>query len=306
MVFYKFRTFTTSYYFPIMGKELQFMYGLYSAYGGFLSRCYWWLFMNFSIIRKVTQVDERHLPFPYQYIKSMDGSDCVMAFNIGSPGVEQKISILGYDRQKCMPFFAKFSQKKQAKQLTEHEASIYEKLKGTGLTPELLQLTKWDDSIYMKAEYIEGARPADMMINKHILDLTVQLGNYHLGTTGKNAEGLNTCLSHGDFCPWNILVDNDRYRLIDWELADERPLGYDLLTYICNVSALFEPTTPLLDAVKKQERWLMQYFSAFDIEDYTPYLRAFVDEKANYEQSKGDTSLARLYHSFKLSVSRFR
>ena len=46
MLYYRFKTFTTSYYFPRLSKEQKFMYGLYSAYGGKLSKIY----LTFSLL----------------------------------------------------------------------------------------------------------------------------------------------------------------------------------------------------------------------------------------------------------------
>lgn len=38
MKFYRFKTFTTSYYFPRLDAGHQYMYGLYSPYGGVFRR----------------------------------------------------------------------------------------------------------------------------------------------------------------------------------------------------------------------------------------------------------------------------
>jgi thiamine kinase-like enzyme len=54
---------------------------------------------------------------------------------------------------------------------------------------------------------------------KHIMRLEIQQNNFALTNT------------HGDFQPANILVDQDRFWLIDWEYSDIRQAGYDLLTF---------------------------------------------------------------------------
>ena len=94
------------------------MYGLYSPYGGVLSRVYWWLFRQSGLVRWATRIEEESMPFPYEAIRLMDGTDATMAFNMGSPGLEQKISILGIDNNSGGRFFAKYSQKEKAKALT--------------------------------------------------------------------------------------------------------------------------------------------------------------------------------------------
>lgn len=155
MKYYRFKTFTTSYYFPHLDSSLQYMYGLYSPYGGRLSKIYWWLFKHSSVVRSLTSVNEKDLEFPYSKIKASDGNDTLMSFNMGSPSVEQKISILGYDKTLDIPFFAKFSEKPRAKKLTKNEIRIYRMLDGTGLTPKLLQSVDTDDYVYLKAEFIK-------------------------------------------------------------------------------------------------------------------------------------------------------
>lgn len=295
MKYYKFKTFTTTYYFPRLSASQQYMYGLYSAYGGKLSRMYWWLFRHSSVVRSVTAVDDSRLDFPYHEIKMADGGDTLMSFNMGSPGVEQKISILGYDNAKRKPFFAKFSQKPQAMALTQNEVRVYKTLDGTGLTPQLLGVEETDKHIYLKAEYVKGHRPKERTLTPEVLRLSMALKDYHLTDLKENTEGLKMSLSHGDFCPWNILVDGEHWRLIDWECAADRTLGYDLLTYICQVSFLFNPEKSLCQAVTEQAEVLQNYFFACGISEYKPYIRSFAEQKWKYEAGKNNNQLAEKY-----------
>lgn len=295
MKLYRFKTFTTSYYFPHLDSSLQYMYGLYSPYGGRLSKIYWWLFQHSSVVRSLTSVNEKDLEFPYSKIKASDGNDTLMSFNMGSPGVEQKISILGYDKTLDIPFFAKFSQKPRAMALTRNEVLVYRLLDGTGLTPRLLKSVDTEDYVYLKAEYINGIRPKSRNITHEILHLCLPLASRHLTEQRTDANGLKMGLSHGDFCPWNVLVSNDQIRLIDWELAADRTLGYDLFTYICQVAILFEPEKQLLLAIDDNMRYVKEYFSSFGITDYKPYLKAFAMQKWEYEEGKGNTRLSEKY-----------
>lgn len=260
MKLYRFKTFTTSYYFPHLDSSLQYMYGLYSPYGGRLSKIYWWLFRYSSFVRSLTSVNEKDLEFPYSKIKASDGNDTLMSFNMGSPGVEQKISILGYDKTLDIPFFAKFSEKPRAKKLTKNEIRIYRMLDGTGLTPKLLQSVDTDDYVYLKAEFIKGSRPKSRKMTNEVLQLCLPLSKYHLTDNDVDENGLKMSLSHGDFCPWNVLVSEGAIRLIDWELAADRTLGYDLFTYICQVSILFEPDKDLLLAIDESMEYVKTYF----------------------------------------------
>lgn len=295
MKYYRFKTFTTSYYFPHLDSSLQYMYGLYSPYGGRLSKIYWWLFQHSSVVRSLTSVNEKDLEFPYSKIKASDGNDTLMSFNMGSPGVEQKISILGYDKTLDIPFFAKFSEKPRAKKLTKNEIRIYRMLDGTGLTPKLLQAVDTDDYVYLKAEFIKGSRPKSRKMTDEVLQLCLPLSKYHLTDKNVDENGLKMSLSHGDFCPWNVLVSEGSIRLIDWELAADRTLGYDLFTYICQVAILFEPEKQLLLAIDDNMRFVKEYFYSFGITDYKPYLKAFAMQKWEYEVGKGNSRLSEKY-----------
>ncbi len=295
MKLYRFKTFTTSYYFPHLDSSLQYMYGLYSPYGGRLSKIYWWLFQHSSVVRSLTSVNEKDLEFPYSKIKASDGNDTLMSFNMGSPGVEQKISILGYDKTLDIPFFAKFSEKPRAKKLTKNEIRIYSMLDGTGLTPKLLQAVDTDDYVYLKAEFIKGSRPKSRKMTDEVLQLCLPLSKYHLTDKNVDENGLKMSLSHGDFCPWNVLVSEGSIRLIDWELAADRTLGYDLFTYICQVAILFEPEKQLLLAIDDNMRFVKEYFYSFGITDYKPYLKAFAMQKWEYEEGKGNNQLSDKY-----------
>lgn len=296
MKYYRFKTFTTSYYFPSLNKEQQYMYGLYSAYGSKLSKIYWSLFKKWRMIRELTAVKEKRLPFPYRQIKEADGSNCLMSFNMGSPGIEQKISILGYDKDTQRPFFAKFSQKKAAIKLTQNEIAIYQTLSHAGITPRLIACQQNQQFVYMKTEYIKGERPKSKEVTTEVLDLCYTLKGFHLTHKKTDEAGLQLALSHGDFCPWNMLYSDKKMKLIDWELAADRPLGYDLFTYICQVSALFYPGKELIKAIDENMIVIKQYFKICAIENYLPYLKAFAREKVAYEQSKGNTLLYEKYN----------
>lgn len=294
MRYYQFKTFTTSYFFPDIDSRLQYMYGLYSPYGGGLSKVYWSLFKKFKFVRMFTCVKEDSMGFPYRLIRNFAGNDSLLSFNMGSPSVEQKISMLGWNEAEHKRFFAKFSQKPAARTLTKNETKVYQVLDGTGLTPRLLNSKSTDDYEFIMTEYVEGRRPEDRYMNKRALELAIKLSNYHLGDVSHDVE-LLTCLSHGDFCPWNILVNGDQWNLIDWEVAAERPLGFDLFTYICQVSALFEKEKPLSIAIQENRDFIDRYFEGRHTTDWKGYLKWFVEEKVRYESSKGDSKLLRKY-----------
>lgn len=292
MKLYKFRTFTTAYYFPNPTKETRFLYGLYSPFGGILSKVYWTLFKNFGLVRCFSGIDTKKVDFPYTKIRDIDGTDSILSFNMGSPGVEQKISILGWSKDEKKPFFAKFSQKPKAIELTKNEISVYKLLSKTGLVPQLLKEDIGQGYAYLKTEFVKGSRPQSTELTREIMQLSLTLKDYHLGDSKTNTNNLKTALSHGDFCPWNMLEYDGKIRLIDWELAAERPLGHDLFTYIVQTSLLLTPERNLREAIKSHEGIIKEYFNSVGIENYLPYLKEFIEERYRYEISKGNEERA--------------
>lgn len=217
--------------------------------------------------------------------------------------MEQKISILGFDNLNKLPFFAKFSQKPAAMELTKNEIKVYKALEHTPLVPQLLDYRIDDQYVYLKAEYIKGKRPENKELTSKIVDLCLSLKEFHLTNQKKSGNGLEISLAHGDFCPWNMLVCDKNMKLIDWELAKDRPLGFDLFTYICQVSILFNPEEELLHVIDKHSILVNYYFKACGIVNYLPYLKAFAIEKASYEKNKNNNLLFEKYHQLELLLS---
>ena len=279
MKYYRFSTFTTSYYFPEIDADSSFLYGLYSAYGNKLSRWYWRKFQQSRFVRSLTSVKEDRLPFPYAKIRELCGSEALVSFNMGSPGDAQKISMLGYMPTNRQRFFAKFSQKPEAMWLSKHEIEVLTLLQETMLVPRLYDCKIGDDYVCLQTEYVQGHRPIDTLLNQQVVDFLIKLSSFHY----PNAQGVSemrTCLSHGDFCPWNMLVQPDgSLRMIDWEMADERIVGYDIFTWLLNVAGLVTGKIPLYHIIEKNRKHIMRYFNAVQINDYTPYLRVFVEQQ---------------------------
>lgn len=260
MTLYKFKTFTTSYYFPKIKKEEEWLYGLYSTYGGKLSRVYWLLFKNIAFVRWLNVVDVNKLSFPYKDICKLIGKDCIMSFNMGSPGPLQKISIIGYECFSGNKFFAKYSQKPKAIELTKNEIQIYKLLENSGLVPVLLDSKLDKNFAFLKAEFLNGHRPPQTFFNEEIFKLCIKLKEFRIGKEKYSKDNLKLSLSHGDFCPWNMLEEGDRIRLIDWEQAKDRPLGFDLFTYIAQVTNLINPNVNLLEAIENHRQYIERYF----------------------------------------------
>jgi hypothetical protein len=273
------------------------MYGLYSADGGRIAKIYWRLFRNSKIVRRINAIDEKKLDFPYSLIKEIAGTNTLMSFNMGSPGDEQKISILGYDNQIKQPFFAKFAQKSKATELSKNEINILQQLDGSGFTPLLLDSRITSDYIYLKTEYIKGTRLENTTLTKQITELSIRLAQKYF--TNDTNNDLQISMSHGDFCPWNFLDDKGVLRLIDWEMAMPRPLGYDLFTYIFQPTFLLYPKESIEDILQKNKIWIDYYFNSFGIKNRNDYLADFVGTKLSMETQINNIKLMEHYKRLK-------
>lgn len=295
MNLYKFHTFRTDYYFPDNVKGGEFLYGLYHPYNRYPLRLlavkvYWWLYRHFKMIRKRNLVINADNYFPYSMIVSMCPQGSILSFNMGTPGPEQKISLLGLTPN-GERFFAKYSTKDGAKALSRNEIKVLSMLKDSGLAPELYDYNEKSDYVFFRTSCVEGANPKEISLDSNILDLAIRIGKY-----GVRDGELKTCLSHGDFTPWNVIVTSSgEYRMIDWEMADERELGYDVFTYVTHVGALLSPDVSALDLISASKSILDKYFSVFGIDDWKLYMKAFAKRRIKYETNKGNLSNAQKY-----------
>lgn len=276
MNLYRFKTFRTSYYFPTYTKKKEILYSLYTPFGrGKLSKWAWWMFKHIAPCRWMMKCSHPNEEFPYDQIKSMCPENSELSFNMGTPGDEQKISVLGIDSEGNY-FFAKYSQKEKARELSRNEIYVLNSLKELNITPKLLEHIDNDEFVFFRTTCVNGKNPTDKSLNQDVWSLLKTLDQYHL-PTHREFNGLKSCLSHGDFTPWNMIVEEGKYRLIDWEMAEERPLGFDVFTFTLVQEMLLNQLSPKV-IVKKYADDYSKYFASWNILDYTPYLQWYAKE----------------------------
>lgn len=292
MNYYCFRTFRTSYYFPLLDDSHSFLYHLYTPFGK-IPRIYWWLFRNCSLVRWFNKKEITEKDFPYKKINSILPEGSVFSVNLGTPGREQKLSILGVEPD-GKKFFAKYSESKDAKELTRNEIGVLSKYSQTGLVPTLYEGVSNNQYCYLRTEYVEGNTLKSLVLTNKIVELAITISktnNKEIITPEKSQE----CFAHGDFCPWNMIDDGKRIRMIDWELAGDKPLGYDVFTFVCETSANFKRDKRLIESIDENRNSILQYFSAFNHDNYIPYLKEFARIKVDRERTKGDMYLQQKY-----------
>lgn len=290
----RFKTRRTSYYFPETDRHSRFLFGVYHPYGSPLVKLYWALYTHSSLLRKLQTVEEKDFEFPYKTIMHLCPQGSLVSFNLGTPGEEQKISMLGYRPSTGDSFFAKYAVKEKAKELCRNEVKVLKELSGKGLAPEVLYEKYNGDSVFFMTSRVCGAAYDSFELNGKILEILISLAKMSY-CEGKDNE-LSTALSHGDFCPWNMLRSGDSIHLIDWEMAKNRVLGYDMFIFLLHVRMVMGAKgAELTEIIEKNHNSICRYFKTFDIDDYLPYLKAFLGIRIKDEQKKGHAQMVEQY-----------
>ncbi|GGZ89257.1 phosphotransferase [Algibacter mikhailovii] len=213
-------------------------------------------------------------------------------FNIGTPGREQKATIIAENNKAKR--FLKFAQKPIAQQLVKNEAKILKKLESQNVikTPRLINYVNNKDFTFILTDVIKGKKVSFTSINDKIFELLCVLGELFPLAQNNNER----VFSHGDFCPWNMLKeDSQDIILIDWEMASFKSLGYDLFTYIFHTNFLINEKKEIKDIMEDNIYWIKKYFNYFDVQNYNQYLISFVVSKMNIEKGKHKTQLYSKY-----------
>lgn len=301
MKYYRFKTFRTSYYFPETDSRSRFLYGIYHPYGSLPVKLYWKLFTSCRWIRSLSAVEESQFDFPYRTIMRLCPSNAIVSFNLGTPGDEQKISMLGYIPGEGKSFFAKYSTKEKAKALSRNEIRVLRELEGKNISPVLYDIKDNDEEVFFVTSRVCGQAYSSFELSEQILDILISLGSVKL--EDKSVNELAICLSHGDFCPWNMLQNGAEIRLIDWEMAANRPLGYDLFLFIIHTHLVMGADEGKIRILLKENiNYILKYFNAFNISDYRPYLLSFLTTRLKEEREKGHTQMVTHYQQILLSI----
>lgn len=217
-----------------------------------------------------------------------------MSFNLGTPGDEQKISMLGYVPSSGEEFFAKYSAKETAKLLSRNEIKTLQMLHGSGLAPTLLSSADSGDAVFFRTTRTVGKACTSFELTDDIVELLCKL-------SAVDADGCEagTCFSHGDFCPWNMLEQEDgSINLIDWEMAGVRPLGYDLFMFLIHSPLIMGRNADLVSAsLNVNDSKIHRYFSSLGIEDYTQCLLSFLRLRIKEEREKRNQSMVESYNA---------
>ncbi len=294
MQYFIFKTNSKTLYFPNVDKKDRFLWRLYTPYS-WVTSIYWFLWENITFFRIKNKCLQNELPNDYQNIFELIGSDYTLSFNSGNRGEEQKISVLAYNTKTNNKLFAKFSIKPKARQLSINEINILEKYGDNILIPKLIDKKVNDDFVFFSTTYIEGKQRKTIHLDNKILDLLLLISE----KSSFKKNDLIFTFAHGDFCPWNIIEQKENLKLIDWEMAGEYPLGYDLFTYIFQTNFILKPKKSIDAIINENNKWISLYFKEWDINNWKFYLLQFIEKKLIIEENKTGQTLLLKFISLK-------
>jgi tRNA A-37 threonylcarbamoyl transferase component Bud32 len=275
-------------------KDFQKYYRPYS----FKAQLFWGLYKTSELVRRLFLVDEDQIPLPIVNIKEVlliKQKDYECFFNIGTKGLEQKATVIARIRNQS--FFLKLAQSDIAKELVVNEYNTLKELDNCSSidSPKIIGYKENNSKSYIAlvTNVINGEKLEDVSVSYRIIDLLIKLSKIRPSNNFKKEQ----VFAHGDFCPWNILVSNkNELVLIDWEMAGDKPLGYDLFTFIFQTSFLLIPQRTITEIVVNNKSFIDKYFEHFKIVLWQPYLKKFANLKLRAEEKKENSILIKKYH----------
>jgi len=302
MKYYYFNPLSKQYYFPEGFQKYPVFSTFYKAYK-LSARIIWKIWRNVSIIRNLFYTNEVEEILPIEHIRKYVSPDSILAFNLGTKGIDQKVSVLSIDTTTNYSFFIKYATSKIARENVLNEGLVLQQLSKLPFVPKLI-LSTHEDDIYtlIKTSVLSGEKTKLQPLNDRLLDILYTLSQQNVKSNRDYKSDLLRCFAHGDFCPWNMLSEGCKINIFDWEMAGQYPLGYDLFTYIFQYEFLVKEIKRFDKILKENSLFIQQYFSHFMIDNWIPYVHEFAKIKYEIELKKNNPDLIESYLSMEQEV----
>ncbi|GAB3041886.1 phosphotransferase [Spirosoma pulveris] len=297
MNYFHFDPFSKQYLFPEEYKKYPFLLSFYQPYT-LLGWLMWFLWRKFSVIRLFCRVKGLESILPFNIYCKYISANSIVAFNLGTPGTEQKTTILGIDKLTGEKFFIKYATRPLALSNVKKEALVLSHLTDLPFVPKLLASVSDPDYTLIKTNVFDGVKVTTQNIEDQLLSILSKLAKQGVSLP-QDDYSLDTCFAHGDFCPWNMIVCEDKLFVYDWEMATYYPLGYDLFTYVFQTSFLLQPRISIESILEKNKGLLNLYFQDLEIDTWHPYLLSFAQIKLEAEIKKKNIKLITHYESLR-------
>jgi hypothetical protein len=267
----------------------------------------WRIWRNSSIFRNLFYTDQPENILPIKQISKYISSESILAFNLGTTGIEQKITVLGFDTSTKTTFFIKYATSKVSRYNVSNEGDVLQQISHLPFIPKL-QLYVKDEKEFtlIKTSVLKGNKMKQQPLNMQILSILFTLSTLNIISSRNYESDLQNCFAHGDLTPWNMLDDEGVIGLFDWEMAGQYPLGYDLFTYIFQFEFLVKEKMRFEFLLNKNFETINQYFNNFQIADWIPYLQEFSNLKYKLEFEKKNIDLIQPYLKLKEFASNYK
>ena len=303
MIYYYFNPFDRQYLFPKGYEKHAVFKSFYQAYT-FKGKLIWWIWRNIFLIRKWCQVAEPANIVPISELNPYFKNDTLFAFNRGTLGKEQKTSILAIDSEKH-EYFIKYATTEISRKNVSNEGEILKQLVDLDFVPQLKQYINETKFTFIQTSVLKGERVVNQNIEQQLLSVLCKIAQLKVVAKNECNSQLKTCFSHGDFCPWNMMLCNNELQIFDWEMGGIQPVGYDLFTYIFQTSFLLTPSKTNSLIIEENKAFITSYFKSQKIENWFPYLFEFSTIKLNLELEKNSVNLLPLYKELNNYAQKF-
>jgi hypothetical protein len=299
MRYYYFNPLSKKCYFPAGFQKYPLFESFYQPYR-FSANVLWKLWQNLPFFRYVFSTDAPEKFLPIDKIKQYVTPSSILAFNLGTLGVEQKITVLGVDKLTNSSFFIKYATSEIACQNVTNEGVVLQQLSHLQFVPRLYLDSKENNEFSLiKTSVLNGVKVKQRQVDAHTLEILFSLAEQNIKSSRDYSSCLKSCFAHGDFCPWNMLINDGNLKVYDWELAGQYPLGYDLFTYLFQYEFLVYGKMRFENILDENSKMIQAYFQHFKITDWLPYLKEFARLKYMFEKGKNNYDLIDSYLQLK-------
>ena len=299
MRYYYFNPFSKQYYFPVGFRNYPIFTTFYQPYKA-SAKLMWKIWQTSSIFRKLFSTNKPEKFLPIEHIRKYVTPCSILSFNLGTKGIEQKISVLGVERTTNAAFYIKYATSDIACRNVCNEGVVLQQLSHLSFVPKLqLNVHKENQFTLIKTTVLKGDKMKHQRIDQQMLTILFTLSRQKITSNRNYSSEIRSCFSHGDFCPWNMLINDGKIELFDWELAGEYPLGYDLFMYIFQFEFLVNEMKRFDLMLNQNADAIQQYFKHFEIDNWIPYLQEFSMLKYKLESEKRNSDLIEPYLKLK-------
>lgn len=300
MSYFFFNPFNKQYLFPENFEHYELFNDFYQPYN-LKGKVSWWIWKNVRLFQYFSKVKNIQKLVPIEILNEYLVNPTIFAFNRGTRGPEQKISVLCVDSLTGQEFFIKYADSDIPIECINHERIVLEKLAHLDFVPQLIDYVASSKFTFIKTEVFRGDRLTEQKVNDLLLDVLIQISIQK--DVIEREEKSDLYFAHGDFCPWNMIICQNELKVYDWEMACYYPLGYDLFTYILQPYLLLDGSSNFEKLLFKNRELIVSYFSHFGVENYRALLLEFVKIKMDLLKSTHNDKLYGSYEELKIYLN---